>query len=523
MIESVLPLRLNTHAPGSIDVTFDAGSTDATFDVPRSIDVVYDAPGSTDVTFDAPGSTDATFDAPRATQVAFDASYSHKKEVRRKNKAESSPSKVYFLCYCFVYASNGIFAALPSVLFTQITHQLDVSNQKTSYIMILGNIGYIASCLLTAAVLDRFEKTHKGIALFMLCAGVSCICIPFATKFWTQCLLWPILGMTQASKGVSVVYVFRQWNDNPTTVLISLWAVFSIGMLLTPLLIELCLYLTDEYYWAMILLSINPLSAALLLMKLPTPLHDARRSIEKQMARRQSTRELKQVQLDLESHSNLKTFVEISLVSLGVVYGILVRGCLLNITVYCEEYLGVSAGIGRFLISSYSGAQILLRILKASLRGSSFEQYLNSSRMSWAYLWIAQISMMLMFGVWFVVPFEHKVPALFVLFASAGFVMGDYGTSLPRLIEEITPVLGRHSFSIGALFSCGVILILSVNGEVIERYGVEYYPLVLLATSSVGVPLLVTSMITYRLYRNIQKDVMRDDVKRESEVEPIRM
>ena len=431
--------------------------------------------------------------------------------IQRYSNPEATSVLWYYLCYALTFGTIGILWALPSALFTQIAHQLDITDLQTSYVILCRNIGYIASCLATAFVLDKFKETHKALAVCLIGAGISCSLIPFTTNYWMQCLLWAILGISTGTVDVTCpVYVFRKWRDNPTTKLSTFQFILSGVLLVTPLLIELSISLFDDYCWSMLLISVCPVLGAWILMKLPTPLHDAMRSIEAQMKSRRSSRDAKEVQVELEAHHKLKSVTVTSLFSLGIIFAWFWSGTLIHITVYCEKYLTVSSGIGRFLIASFCCGQVIMRIAKGSARGQ-IELYLNSSKVTLMYLWIVQFAMMMLFGLWIIVPLDQKVPTLFVIFAVAGGLMGDYMAAIFRLIDSVTPVMGRHTCFVLVLYALGELLIVIVNGAVMDKYGVKWYPFVLLIGSAIGIPIMMLSTMTHRAYRTVQGDVMRDE------------
>ena len=353
--------------------------------------------------------------------------------------------------------------------------------------------------------------------MLLLLAAISCFSIPFTNNFYVQCTLWGVLGMSvSASWTTLLVYIFRKWTDRATVIHNSVVMAHTIGMITCPLLINLSesLFGARQWWFAMLIFPMFYIFGAITLWTLPTPQHDRLRSIDVAL-RNCESRDFKDavtVELEMKPHQSLKIAILTCFALCNMVTAIAITGSRVHITVFCEEYLGVSSSIGRYLLAVSECGTIFCRFMifvvdyvrARNQRTGCF----HSDSMKWAYLWITLITIMVMTCLWIVTPFKYQVPMLFVIFSVNGFSFSAWGIVFFGLIEPVIAVNGFISCCALALYGVGAFVIVWVNGVVIEHHGVRYIPITLLIGLVLGVPVLLCWTFLHRKYMKIQSAII---------------
>ena len=129
----------------------------------------------------------------------------------------------------------------------------------------------------------------------------------------------------------------------------------------------------------MFLLSIVTILGGLLVFCLDTPQHDELKLIEKKLKEHGSGRNAEQVANELRSNAKYKNLSVLSFAFFAMFCNAVQSGMLTFITEYSKSYLKVSAGTGRYLISTYNFALLIYRVLTMATCGcSNVHSFLHS-------------------------------------------------------------------------------------------------------------------------------------------------
>merc|ERR1719192_5128 len=116
----------------------------------------------------------------------------------------------------------------------------------------------------------------------------------------------------------------------------------------------------------------------------------------------------KLVQQELAEHNKLKYAVATLWCIFYSVYGLVQSGSVTHISVYCSDYLDLSSGMARYLISMYSAGQLTHRvsISIASRSSKSLKEKMESTDFMMWYLLAMTHIMACLTAIWLFMPFE---------------------------------------------------------------------------------------------------------------------
>merc|ERR1719295_2072588 len=115
-----------------------------------------------------------------------------------------------------------------------------------------------------------------------------------------------------------------------------------------------------------------------------------------------------------------------------------------------------------------------------------------------------------MLALWIAVAFELKVYALCLVVAVIGAAAGGFWPYVIRLVASITPYTGTVSCAFIMLYGLGDLLIVIVNGKLIDMFGAFIQPVSILAiTVVIGCPLLALTLCLFEKYTKM-RDVERN-------------
>merc|ERR1711879_560400 len=89
-------------------------------------------------------------------------------------------------------------------------------------------------------------------------------------------------------------------------------------------------------------------------------------------------------------------------------YGLVQSGSVTHISVYCSEYLGLSSGTARYLISMYSAGQLVFRTLITVAPKSVKSKIETTGFMMW-YLCVMTMTLACLTAIWLLIPFDMKL------------------------------------------------------------------------------------------------------------------
>lgn len=254
---------------------------------------------------------------------------------------------------------------------------------------------------------------------------------------------------------------------------------------------------------------------------LDTPQHDEMRSIQAAMAKSSATKRksAEMVQQELAVHNKLKYGVVALWCIMYSLFGYVQSGSVTHISVYCSEYLGLSSGTARYLISMYSAGQLAFRTL-ITIAPKSLKTRIEATGFMMWYLMVMTMTLACLTAIWLLMPFEMKLNTLYLVFPALGFVIGGLTPYVVHLVESVTPVSGTISCILMMMYGAGDFLIVFVNGELIQKFGAMIQPAAISGYCLLMIPLLALTMVLHRRYQRIQKEIISYDCV-PKELEPL--
>ena len=232
------------------------------------------------------------------------------------------------------------------------------------------------------------------------------------------------------------------------------------------------------------------------------------RTINVALEKEGSPKTAEQVQEELSEHTCLKNAVVFSIPLMMILHGLVQSGVLVHITVYCQEYLGVSPGFGRYLVSCYAAGQLSYRAAVIFPRGT-LKEIMDSTGFAKLFLVAMLLTFCSFLLMWILIPFDYKLVMLFPSFAIIGAAMGGCWPYVIRLTEAITPISGTISSYCLFLFGAGDAFIVFLNGELIEKYGAVVQPVPIFISCVIGLPVLAFALFLHQKYIKLQETAVK--------------
>jgi len=249
---------------------------------------------------------------------------------------------------------------------------------------------------------------------------------------------------------------------------------------------------------------------SLMALCLKTPEHDGMRSIQAAMAKSSTTKSAELVQQELAVHNKLKYGVVALWCTMYSLYGLVNSGSVTHISLYFSEYLGKSSGMARYLISMYSAGQLAHRVM-LGFTPKSLKERIETTGFMMGCLLAMLLIMACLTAIWLFMPFEMKFHTLYVVFPALGFANSALAPYVVALIDSVTPVSGTISCILMMMLGAGDLLIVFVNGELIQKYGAMIQPAAICVYCLLMVPALILTIVLHRRYKRIQKAIISYD------------
>merc|ERR1712217_149461 len=218
-------------------------------------------------------------------------------------------------------------------------------------------------------------------------------------------------------------------------------------------------------------------------------------------------RNAKEVEQELAVHDRLKYTVVALWCIFYSLFGLVQSGSLTHISVYCTEYLHRSIKISRYLITVYGAGLLTSRVLIAIVP-NLLQKVISSNVYRMCYLMVVTMTMACLTAIWLFVPFEVKLYVLYFVFPALGFFLGGLDTYVVHLVESVSPVSGIISCIFGITFSSGDFMIVSVNQELMQKYGAMIQPVAICTYCLLMALLLALTMFLHRRYQRIRTEIM---------------
>merc|ERR1719361_305808 len=459
-----------------------------------------------------------------ANAAALERTESLKESTESSSPADNGDSntthkKLLFLCYCLCAVDYGCLETMVASLFSDVSEQLGTSELQMSYIVLGRALSYIFSTFIAAFVIDKFRESHRYYGIILILGAVATVMIPFTSIYAVQMFLWGMTGFVHGTIDTALpVYAYRGWDEGGAIKYVTFLAIKGATNTFTPLIIQFSMSILGEYKYALFAIACNAIIAGTLALCLKTPRHDALRSNQAAMRWQGSERDPATVLQELAVHSKLKNAVAFLWCSLYIMHGLVQSGTLTHATIYCTEYLGIDAGIGRFLISMYCGGQLVFRILIA-VAPSCIQKVISTTKFMIRYLSVMVVAVTCLTATWLFVPIQYKLPTLYAVFPVMGFVIGGIGPYAVRLVESITPINGTISCLFMMFCGAGDFLIVFANGELIQKYGAGIQPAAISMYSALVIPILALTIWCHRRYQRIQTRIVNYSTVSQLEME----
>ena len=413
----------------------------------------------------------------------------------------------YLGLYSLLVMTLGCMETFHSALFVEMEAQLDTNTALISSMITAKSISFGISGILCAFILDFYDQTHRFVALIIFCSGISIAVIPWILSSIPMFIIFVVIGSSVGTAFVSFpVYIFRAYPNSQNRMMYTAMAIYGISKTVLPLIVQLSITLTGSYQYALYLVTFLAMITVLFLLVLPTPKHDANRTLKRDIS---NSSVVKDVSADT---ANVHLFADalkadkqhivtqrVLILLLAVImasFSATQSGLVNFIAVYCDQYLNIGESMGRFMISGYYGGQLLYRLLVAVVVGERLKPHWTPTRT----LTAGFIGMNL-FLILFVF-FDQNVAVILTVYIGCGFISSGIFPDIFKWCELMAPVSGTLSCLFIGGFASGDALIVLIIGEIISGpFSVKILPFPNLYCSLFGTLLILGNIVLYREYR----------------------
>eukprot|EP01084_Bolivina_argentea_P140368 246781_1 len=432
------------------------------------------------------------------------------------SKAKKSRTRNLFICYLFMCLFWGFLAPLPGSLFSELQKQLHISDISVTQLFLSRAITFCAGSIVTAYIIDKFISTHHYVSLVFCVALVSVSLVPFITYIPIQYLLWISMGFTGGLIEVSLpVYAFRTFTDSAQTIWFVLLTCYGVAKTVTPLAIQLSITLFDTFAYALFLMSAAALCASIFLFILATPQHDKLRTMNKQIAQTGTHRSAESVLMELEEHRTMRNMIIILFAVVLILFFFIQVGLITFVAVYIGEYLHASEVIGRYLISTYYGAQLLYRFMIGFCLCDCLQEAMHSTNYLFAVLMIGYAIEVALFMMWILCTIftdamnvNVTVAILFIVFAGTGFLSSATYPTVFELCETIYPIDGSVSCVFTMAMGVGDLLMVVIMAQIIKHFHIGFQPIPLAIAAGIEIILLLIIRVMYNKYKSYESVIL---------------
>ena len=443
----------------------------------------------------------------RDLSATYESTASHK-QFNNDDQSEPKCWKQYgyIFTYSLMLMTLGCLETFSSALFVELEKQLNVETVVVALILTIKSIAFGISSFLSAYILDYFTNTHYAVSFITLSSTIAITIIPFVTNVSIMYIIFIFVGTAIGILFVSFpVYIFHAYPSQQTKMMYVVMTIYGISKTILPLLVQLSITLTSSYQYSLNLIACVSSLTCVLLCILPTPKHDHLRSLKQDLVSRKESEDLRRMKEALKSdkaHRMKERILIIILAFIMATFSATQSGLVNYITSYCADYLDIDEAIGRYMISSYYGGQLLYRLLVAVCVSNKLKK-----------IWLPQrvitfgFIMMDILLVLFVV-FDDSAAIIFFVYFGIGFVSSGIFPDIFKWCELLTPVSGVLSCVFIAGFSIGDALIVFGIGELVNIYGIQILQWPLLAASSIGSMFIVCNIVLYSNYAKQKRRIL---------------
>eukprot|EP01084_Bolivina_argentea_P276502 471797_1 len=445
--------------------------------------------------------------------------------------------KLYFFIYALLYFFHGALLSLPGAIYIELQIKLNTSTTTISWIYSSMSISSALFAFISAYITDKFESTQKYLSLMVFLECVMLITIPFVTNTFIMFMLFIVIGAGFSSYMVcGPVFIFRLYPQTGQHVFFVMGTILSISSMITPLMIQLSINKTNNYYIPLIMLSLCAFMFSVISFCLPTPSHDPNRSISRKMIKLQN--KIKQRKLsqhaetkasdtdktvnieDVKSsqltkavsnrlnknkrYQKLQNILIMILIICMILHRSISQGTNSFITTYCINYLHIDEAWGRYLISTYWSCGMMYRVMNVMYHQFCTCYFGCSIKYKITHMYAILIGFImrtiLTLILWIL--FSNKqVIMLFVVFGMNGFFGSPTVPGLIQWAESITSVTGFIQCMFAVSYSIGPAIISPILGTLMQQYSAGILPYVLLVPTVIGTILVVISVVLYKQYK----------------------
>eukprot|EP01084_Bolivina_argentea_P209867 357400_1 len=426
------------------------------------------------------------------------------------SKAKTAKKFIYFTMYILIYAFHGCLLSMPGAIYLELQQQLNTSSQTISWIYSSMAISSACSAILSGIIIQKFKSTHKYLAVMVLLEVIALCVIPFNQHVYIAFILFIAVGAGYSAVDICAsVFIFRAFPIDGQHKFFLTQTVLSICSTSMPLIIELSLNKTNEYYIPLIIVAFIGFIFVFMAVLIPTPRHDELRTIKRQVSiKYASVSNLSDAEVDqydtdtitqhaanasfiLESdttYTKLKYFMISMLVFLMFLFGTLLFGMNSFITTYCIEYLNIDAKYGRYLISSYWASNVFYRLFNVT-----FHKLVSCTISPVGAVVVAFIVQCIIIGVaW--IPFadvDSNIILMFAVFILSGFFTSPIFPGVAQWCELLTPMNGYISCFLMIGYQSGIAIISPILGISMAELGAYVLPIILL------IPSIIASILSF--------------------------
>eukprot|EP01084_Bolivina_argentea_P034835 64521_1 len=408
------------------------------------------------------------------------------------------------------FTGLGLYLAAPGPILKDLEQQTNASLADISYVFSARALGYILGVFMHGAIADgytqnahtpnKFNKWNKIYPIrphhmFFLCILICNVCMICLSLINHLIILGVIITITGICFGgieiygsVCILQLFDTDNKNDKLLapyMNFLHFSFAIGALISPLGIQLSFVIDNGYNIAFYIYTIWNMLFAIPLLLVDTPLRN-------------------NIQTDSENtillnksnnHSRLPLFMILSCATFIGVY----VGCEVAfggyITTYSDDYLLSSMSNGRFMSSVFWGGLAFGRLISVWIAKHTSAVYMLIIDL------IGCVISMLLFII-----FDGNMLIGWIASVLFGMFMASIYASIFVVAEKTVKISGKYASFIVFGSSCGEFIIPTLEGNIMDYFGLYYFSIFTIVTIGVLIiNLLVIILLKRQIISNVGK------------------
>ena len=418
----------------------------------------------------------------------------------------------------------GFVETFHSAIFVELESQLQTNTATIASLITVKSIAFGISAVIYAIILDSCVKTHRIVALLLCLSATSIATVPWINDPIPMFIVFILIGISWGTINVCYpVYIYRAFPNSQQRMFYIAMTIYGISKTVLPLIIQLSVTMTGSYQYALYLISFVAMFTAIILLILPTPLHDANRTLKRDISKslhgatetnEKSIASFADALKADKQHIVTQRILIVLLMMILASFFATQSGLVNFIVLYCDQYLNIGESMGRLMLSVYYGGQLLYRLLVVMVVGERLKSHWTPTRT----LTVGLIGMNL-FLVSFAL-FDRNVTVILTVYIGAGFISSPVFPDVVKWCELMIPVSGLLSCLFTNSHGMSDAVMVFVVGELISGpLSVDILPIPVLICCTFGVIVVVASVLLYQRYKGHKERVIKEIHCRQREVD----